>query len=275
MTKRQQIRRINTRGPRRGECNICGENGPLTEDHTPPKSCRGIAAAELQSLHARLSFEEHRTTAPRRFQGGVHFRTLCARCNELLGRRCDPALARFGDQVRTIANSSSLHLPAVMPVEIAPQAVMRSVLGHLAAQGVGRYRKGPITEPLRDYILDFSLPLPQQIRIYYWLYPHRAQVLIRDAVMGRVNTDVTVLFWLLKFFPLAFLVTFDEPPERQFQPFNLDTFRDVGIDSHRRIFVQLRPLMHPRWPEAPDDHRFILYGEQSLVADPLTRIIET
>jgi hypothetical protein len=59
--------------------------------------------------------------------------------------------------------------------------VMRSVLGHLRAMGIGRYRKGHMTEPMCDYILDRTLPLPNQIRFYYWLYPFRRRVLVRDA----------------------------------------------------------------------------------------------
>ncbi len=30
--------RLNTRGPQYGKCNICGEEGKLTDDHTPPKA---------------------------------------------------------------------------------------------------------------------------------------------------------------------------------------------------------------------------------------------
>lgn len=272
MTKRQKVLRVSTRGPTWGQCNICGDTGPLTEDHTPPKCCRGIAAAELQNLHTRLSVEKDRTTVPRRFQGGICFRTLCARCNGLLGRDCDPALAEFCEQVRAMANST-LQLPAAIPVEIAPQAVMRSVLGHLAAQGVGRYAKGPITEPLKDYILNRALPLPAPIRMYYWLYPHRPQVLIRDAVRSHLSTKTLVSFWLLKFFPLAFLVTLDEPSERQFRQHNLDTYRGVTIESRQSISVQLRPLVHPMWPEAPGDDAIILYGPEALVANPITRIV--
>jgi len=57
-------------------------------------------------------------------------------------------------------------LPAILGFEAKPQRIMRSLLGHISAQGVGRYRKGAITEPLKNYILDLAVPLPNEIRIY-------------------------------------------------------------------------------------------------------------
>jgi hypothetical protein len=275
MSKRQtKSHRISTKGPLIGQCNICGEEGPLTDDHTPPKSCSSIRDIEVRSLHDKLSDGGEESHRPRRFQAGVSFRSLCERCNTLLGSQYDPALADFCLQVRSLANST-LHLRDVISIEIQPQAVMRSVLGHMAAQGAGRYRKGPMTEPLRDYILDAASPLPAPIRMYYWLYPFREQVLVRDAVRLNIANSATVSIWLLKFFPLAFLATLDEPPERQFHVNNLDTFRDIPNELRQIISLRLRPIVHRHWPEAPDDGTVLLYGPQALSGDPRTRIHRT
>jgi len=163
--------RINTRGPRYGQCNICGEVSRLTEDHTPPKSCLGVGAAELHSLHDKLSADGEKWNAPRRFQAGVSYRSLCERCNGLLGTRYDPALAEMAVEVRSIVRSS-IRLPETVSLELSPGAVMRSVIGHLAAQGVERYGKGSVlTDAIRDYIHDETRPLPPALRMYYWLYP--------------------------------------------------------------------------------------------------------
>jgi hypothetical protein len=139
---------ITTRGPVVGECNICGNVGRLTEDHTPPKSCRGATHSEMHALHVRMSIST--PGSGRHFRTGPSYRSLCARCNnELLGAIYDPALANFCAAVRRATNTM-LRLPNRFSIEIQPQLVMRSVIGHLAAMGVGRYRKGNITEPLRD-----------------------------------------------------------------------------------------------------------------------------
>jgi hypothetical protein len=76
----------------------------------------------------------------------------------------------------------------------------------------------------------------------------------------------------MKFFPLAFIVTFDEPQGRQFDQENLDRFGCVSPGSKRDVNIRLHPVVHPKWPEAPDDDALVLYGEQAHAADPLGTI---
>ncbi len=79
-----------TRGAKSGTCNICGVDGPLTEDHTPPKGCVRPTAMELQHVTHRIDAGKAIKT---KAQDGVKYRTLCARCNNtLLGGRYDPVL---------------------------------------------------------------------------------------------------------------------------------------------------------------------------------------
>jgi hypothetical protein len=171
---------VETRGPRNGACNICGEVGPLTEDHTPPKGC--VRPTEVELLHITYALSASEPKVKRSFsQNGVKYRTLCGRCNnKLLGHTYDPYLTAFANGTAALLQSS-LYLPSLLAVRVRPQAIMRSVLGHIAAQGVDRYKKGPHTEEVRDYILDLSKPLPQALSMYYWAYPHKRQVLVRDA----------------------------------------------------------------------------------------------
>jgi hypothetical protein len=259
--------RIRTKGPLHGQCNICGQIGPLTDDHTPPKSCLGVTAAELHSLHDKLSSEGERWSAPRRFQAGVFYRSLCERCNGLLGTKHDPALAEMVAQVRSIVGSS-LKLPGMITLDIAPCAVMRSVIGHLSAQGVERYGKGSVlTDAIRDYIYDEARPLPPTLRMYYWLYPFRLQVLVRDAALLKISRDAVFAFWLMKFFPLAFFITIDEPPGPIYRLQNFDAARHLSANDRQRIYLPIRPLISPGFPERPDDDGAILYGQQAMVAE--------
>src|SRR5690606_22437439 len=123
------------------------------------------------------------------------------------GTAYDPALAHFCAEVRAAYEAPGW--PLQFSIEIQPQLVMRSVLGHLSAVGVGRDQNGPLTQPLRDYLLDTAQPLPPMVRVYYWLYRSNTQVLVRDAAMGWLGSGARPFtFWLMKFYPLAFLVTF-------------------------------------------------------------------
>ena len=226
---------------------------------------------EASSLRDKISSSEGRSEQPRWFQSGITYRSLCVRCNtELLGAKYDPALGEFSAQVRALANSP-LALPAAIDVMIKPQPIMRSVLGHIAAQGVERYQKGPYTEPIRDYLLDADLPLPSLFRMYYWLYPFRSQVLVRDASrIERLGSGQGgTAFWLMKFYPLAFMVTLNEPPQRLYRMENLDRFANIPFTQQTSVRLSLRPLVPCRWPEYAGGPAAVLYGPQAMVADPL------
>jgi hypothetical protein len=265
--KRRPIQRLNTRGPLVGRCNICDKVRPLTDDHTPPKGCGKTTLIEVHSLHDKLSASEERSELPRRFQAGISFRSLCQDCNNLLGGKYDPALAEMCSQVRNIVNGI-LRLPDEIRLQVRPQPILRSVLGHLAAQGIER----PISEWLRNYLLDRTLPLPDEIRMYYWLYPHRSQILVRDGGRLEIASRTTTVFWLMKFFPLAFMATIGEPQQRVYRLNNLDTFRDVSFSDEYPVALRLRPIVPQHWPEHPGESGAVLYGPQAVWGDPLTRI---
>jgi hypothetical protein len=200
-------------------------------------------------------------------QAGPYFRSLCSRCNLLLGINYDPALADFCLQVRALANRV-LALPIVAKLEIQPQAVMRSVLGHMAAQGLNGYEKGPITEPLRDYVLGETASLPEQIGVYYWLYPFRAQVLLKNVAIARLGTGQNpVVFWLMKFFPLAFFIAINEPISMKLPGGCLNAYRNVPADAKHEVNLILQPITHPMWPEHPtDDAALLMHSESGLLA---------
>jgi hypothetical protein len=254
---------IETRGPPNGRCNICGQVGRLTEDHTPPKGCYKPTQVELQSLLRHLSDTTHGPKS-RYSQNGVKYRTLCQGCNNtLLGANYDPAFIRFVNSVPA-ALPSSLALPEVLWLPGQPQAILRSLLGHLTAQGVDRYLKGPGTEVLRDYMLDTSLPLPGFLRVFYWAYPHQSHIMVRDAACVDIRQGKPFVMWFLKFFPIAFMVTWDGPPTMPFPVNSFEEWRAVPFDSQVDLPFRLRPLPPEHWPEAPTDDTIISYGREAI-----------
>jgi hypothetical protein len=255
---------IATRGPKIGQCNICGESGPLTEDHTPPKGCYRPTQVEIQSLLRRLSATAQ---APKsRFsQNGVKYRTLCKHCNNHhLGKNYDPHFIEFVNQACTLLKST-LVLPPSLAITGRPQAIMRSLLGHLAAQGVARYRKGPQTEAIRDYIRDTSLPLPGSLHIYYWAYPHRSHVMVRDAAYVDLAADANPFaIWFLKFFPVAFMVAWEKPASLPYPVQTFDPWRSAPYEAQVDLPFQLHPLPPEYWPEAPTDHSVLAFGREAI-----------
>ena len=251
-----------TRGAKSGACNICGDIGPLTEDHTPPKGCVRPTAMELQHVSHRLAAEKAMKT---KANDGVKYRTLCARCNNaLLGGRYDPALIDFVNRVSVLLNSAVV-IPRTMPVAAKPALIVRAVWGHLAAVGVDRYLKGPRTAEFRDFFLDETLPIPAGMNFYYWVYPYRRQALIRDAGALDARGPYHAIFWLMKFYPLAFAVWMPET-DYALELRDLAAYRTSSPDDIVDVMVDLEPVPHELTLEAPTTTQAIFFGQDSVVA---------
>lgn len=127
------MKRVATKGSKKGMCNICGTFCTLTEDHVPPKGSIDPQKVGIKSLVQNVNPIDPKVV--RLSQNGVKFRSLCSSCNNhRLGRKLDPALNAFSQSVaRIICNRSHLSLPSRVKVRLQPQRVARSIIGHLLA----------------------------------------------------------------------------------------------------------------------------------------------
>lgn len=256
---------VSTRGPHEGVCNICGQFSTLTDDHTPPKGAVRIGKVEMLHIIHHLNGDKP-VGKKRTSQNGAKYRTLCARCNnEILGHNYDPALISFVNTVGSYLRTK-VTLPPTLTISAPPQKIMRSIIGHLSAQGVDRHDFGNDTQGIRNYLLDSSLPLPENVNIYYWIFPYTNQTLIRDCAYLDTPTGKSWVIWLMKFFPIAFMVTWDQPPDIEIRLPNLASWRDIPVNEEREIPVILNQRVPQLWPEAPSDHSALMYGKEALVA---------
>lgn len=252
-----------TMGPKVGRCNICGALGNLTEDHVPPKGCvtpRPVIIGNILDRTRAMAA----TLRGIKAQHGVIFRTLCESCNsDVLGTRYDPDLISMSEQVAALIDFP-LYIPSSSTIRIRPQRVARSVLGHLMAVGLDRYDGGEMASGLRDCILDPGVNLPSELKLYYWVYKRPERVLIRDAGVMTLHTRGTSFFWLMKFYPLAFMAVWDGalqvPNLRTFDP-----YRSHGPEDYADVIVDLEPVPNPYFPEVPMSADMLLMGRDAIV----------
>ena len=254
-----------TYGPKTGRCNICGETGPLTDDHTPPKGCLKPTQVEIHHVLERMKVGE-RDRRGRLSQNGVKYRTLCAGCNSgLLGTESDPELISFANSIaHTLI--SDLILPSVISLKQKPQRLMRSVLGHITAQGIDRFGKGPIAAEVSEYLLDANRSLPRTFHVYCWVFPYKDFVLARDCAFLDTTKEGPCLMWLLKYFPVAFLVALEKPTEYSFPGTELSMWRNCKIDDEKIVRLDLTERVHRYWPELPTSTSAIIYGEDAITS---------
>ena len=252
--------RVVTKGPKVGPCNICGIHGPLTEDHIPPKGASRLSQVAMMNIVDLLSVQ-HPSKSTRFSQDGVKYRILCKKCNnERLGLGYDPTLIALANDVSTYLEST-LHLPSEMRVKIKPNRIVRSIVGHLLAHGVGEHRNGTMIERLTDYFIDESHSFPQELKLYYWVYPYNDQVTIKGAGVSVHYWNLFSVFMLLKFFPLSFFFVLDEPPDWRIPFRRLDTMLSTYIDEEAIMSIDFTGLPPQRWPEASGKEGMVLYGE--------------
>ncbi|WP_178861265.1 hypothetical protein [Thiomicrorhabdus cannonii] len=264
-------RRISTRGPKEGYCVICGDYGKLTRDHVPPKKCNNLKSVELKTL---LQHSSEKSTS----QGGTHFQTICTNCNShLLGTEYDPSLVEFSNAITGLALGKSrdlVVLPRVTGVDIKPQRVARSVVGHvLAAIAVDEAQSGlvdaPMSSAMREYFLDETLPLPDSLEIYYWLYPSNNQVVMKNVAKGILGTGKSIFGHVIKFLPLGFWLVWDKPEDFKIGFRSLLQNKSIGIDSEVHALVDLHGVPSLNYPEMPQDHEMTLFSDKfSYMAKP-------
>lgn len=244
-----------------GSCNLCRkEEVLLTWDHVPPKGGIEVSSVEIRTILQTLSGDSSKDQF-QISQNGVKFRTICKQCNDWLGKEYDPALNKFASDISLFVKSS-LHLPPVLTVPTKPYRLMRAILAHLVAAKIDM-DEGEFDGIVKGFIFNKDVSIPEDINIFYWTYAYPQQVILRDVVMPAKRGDFseTMFCQLIKYFPVAYLVTtasrYEGLPE-------LTRYRNSGPEDIVDIIINLRNLPNQYWPEAPDPGN-ILFGGQAMV----------
>lgn len=237
-------------------CNICRHEKELSIDHVPPQSCPPAKTrVTSRLLHQMIGDTSFR---PRQDQNGVTFKTICSDCNNLLGSRYDWALVDLARRIESFVESN-LSLPDSFEVECQPNAVMRCILGHLLAAKT-HTDEVVIDGLIRPSVIDPSMPIHDDIHILYWVYPYDETVILRDfcmpAVRGRFQDFG--FFNLIKFYPLAFLVTHQLVSYEGLS--SLHQFNHLLPNENKNVQINLRSTRHSRFPEECSDDNFLLLG---------------
>lgn len=242
-----------------GPCNLCRQDADLTWDHVPPQGGVELSAVEMRTILETLSGDPDKDRF-RITQNGVKYRTLCKACNEWLGQQFDPVLNKLANDV-TLLVRSPLHLPPVLEVETKPHRLIRAILGHFVAAKSG-LDDVVFDQQVRDFIFDQSAPLPDEINIFYWVYPYPLQVVIRDVGMPSKRGDFSDFMFcqILKYFPVAYLVSTAAEYEGLSK---LTQHRSAAPDEVVKLQIGLRDVPHQHWPEAPERGN-ILFGGQAM-----------
>ena len=226
-------------------CNICEQQKKLSVDHVPPKGCPPAKSRVTSKLlYQALG---HTGFRPRPDQNGVTFKTVCSDCNSLLGSKYDRPLADLSKQIEKFVGTN-LSLPKRFDVECRPNAIARSVLGHLLAAKT-ETDQVRVDEIIRPCVLDHTINIPDSIHVFYWVYPYEKTMVWRDFAMSSERerpTDVRI-FSCLKYYPIAFLVAYDLSQYANLR--SLHGFNRTSASEKKLIPIDFQPIHKHSFPE--------------------------
>jgi hypothetical protein len=260
-----------------GRCVICGQVGPLTEDHVPPRSVSPPNVLEINHLPDLLVDIDERPRTRGGFQA-PKFPSLCRICNnEKLGREYDPVLAKFVGDVRPWVRivERGIFFQSGITVTTKPLRLARAVVGHLLA---AEERSNPseglvdgrIPNLMRAFFLDSAAPWPNDLFFHLWPYTGQEQIIFRGLGIVNMFRGTILCGDLLKFFPMAFLITIDSRSTNYTPPL-LPLGGDLGLDSEIDLRLPATNLPPHEWPQYPGSFEGILLNDRRTLVSRIRR----
>ncbi len=230
----------------------------LSWDHVPPKGGIEVTKIQIEPLYKQLADKKRNFTIS---QNGLKYRTICQDCNSLLGSNYDPVLNDFSINIGRHLGSK-LHLPENINHLTSPAALLRGILGHLLATRV-EDSETVFEEKMRTFLLNENESLSEDIHVFYWIFPYECTIVSRDFIMPAIRGNYKKFgyFNILKFFPIAYLITDLEKYENLNE---LTQFRNLKNNDTDEIAVNLKDIKNPRWPESITPENIVLLGEEGM-----------
>jgi hypothetical protein len=147
-------------------------------------------------------------------------------------------------------------------------------MDHILSHGVGQHRIGELSSQLTDYILDETLEFPKNLRAYCWHYPYKAQVVAHGlgSIFDFRHPSSAVVFSLIKFYPVGFMCTFGDLPDKERQAATrIDHLTNGSTDAEVSVTLNLSYIPGPRWPEAPGKNGVVFHNSRGTIAKPSRR----
>ncbi|MDM8313609.1 hypothetical protein [Clostridium cadaveris] len=238
-----------------GKCNICGDFGKLTWDHVPPKKSIFFRDIEIVSIFGKYSLEGYPKIHS---QNGNKYRTICEKCNNILGTAYDVDFIYFINQA---SNNVYINFDKQEEItcKIKPVKVIKSLFGHLLA-AKGDYEESLIDIKMRGYVLNKDMLLPP-LNVFYWFYPFPNIDIVRDLAIAKLdNKESFDIFSMIKMYPVAFIITEND------KFYNFKNLKDYCIDDAEcyvdiPLDISRKNLINSDWPIIVDDNTIFLAGK--------------
>lgn len=235
-----------------GECHLCGDYGPLSFEHVPPRSAfndRPVVLVEFNKAFGLLPDDP--IPKGRISQRGAGGYTLCGDCNSKTGRWYGNEFAQWCYQAAELLMRSEGKPSLIYGYHLHPLRVIKQIITmFFSVNGSGFQRKHP---DLVEFILSKERRfLPEKYGVWvYYNYEGRLRYQ-SGAVTWDIGEGRHWSFSEITFPPFGYVLTLDsEPPSRELFP--IRHFGQYGFDDFRTM--QLQPPVLPTYLIIPGDYR--------------------
>lgn len=230
----------------------------MSWDHVPPKGGINLSSVEIKSIFNNIAGKED----PNRLisQNGVKYRTICRDCNSYIGTNYDPIINEFNKTI-SLFLKSELILPKKVNITTKPIRLIKGILSHILTAKLNI--DSVLTDQrIRTYLSSDNEKLPDEINIYYWIYPYDCTIIMRDFLVPTTPGiySETTFCDMVKSFPVTFLVG-RTPNFRNLD--SLTKYKNLGIDDEVEMPVNLQKLHDYDFPERVDENNIVFMSAES------------
>ena len=224
---------------REGICHVCGQRGPLSKEHIPPKAAYNDCDVLLQQMEKEETESHGLLGRPRKQQGGYRRFVLCERCNNVTGAWYGAEYARLAQACALCATPTMAGRVVTVSIRtIAPIRVFKQALTIFAGScDEGLTVKNP---EIRSAILDPERPAYLRSRVYLYLKARGGGRC--SGVSSQMNTQTKRSHVLAEFswWPLGWVLSFDVL--REFHLLDVTGWGRYGFHEWRPMEVEVPVL---------------------------------
>lgn len=223
-----------------GRCAVCGDYGPLTFEHVPPKAAfndRGVLLADLEHYFHQTDRNDPDQIRMRKRPRGVGGHTLCQKCNNDTGALYGAAYVDWAAQ----GMSYRLMMPAgtnlALPFHVLPGRIAKQVLCMFAsACGPGLFSA---ERALTRYVLNRDARgIPDKYRLYCFIMAGDSSSARQSGVTGLFSGRTSHIFSEISFPPFGYILAIaSEPVDSGLT--DITGFTHSGFSEFRSIHLRL------------------------------------
>ena len=223
-----------------GRCHLCGNQGPLSFEHVPPRAAFNRYPVVMAGIHDALASMDGEPLRGEIQQRGMGGHTLCEKCNNQTGAWYGGHYASWCQQCIDLLQQKAGEHPTSHTFHLRPLAVLKQIVV-MFASACGDGFHGNHAE-LAEFALDRdSTALPSKYRFFAYLFIQGAFRFHGPMGILDLRRGAEVFAGEITFLPVGLVMTINSPPPDS-RLYEITGFSSTPYDEVRDVDMNLAVL---------------------------------